>query len=436
MHRLLGILSALTLAVGLAGCFHDDDDNGEVTRSPLEPTAQLRVLHGSPDAPNVDVRVDGIAVLTDVPYKAASGYLDVPTGGINVAVNAAGTPTTVLALNNLDLPADTPFTVIAANTLANIEAIVLDDSAADPASGNLLLRVVHAAAAVPAVDVYLTAADADLGTATPAVSDASFRAGSGFLEIPGGEYRIRVTPTGTTDVVFDSGPVTLAAGAKLTVAALPSQNRIAPIDLVALTGDSAAPTLVINDNRALLRAAHLSPDAPNVDIYVDGVQVLVNVAFRDVTDYLVVESGARNVSVNLAGLPTALVEGTLALAPLSATTAAAVNFAAGIEALAITDDLTPPAAGNAHVRVIHASPDAPNVDVLVDGNLVLSDVPFKGVSDYLPVTAGAHTVRVNIAGTTTAVIGDTAVNLVEGGIYSVIAADQASSIEPIVVLDR
>ena len=52
------------------------------------------------------------------------------------------------------------------------------------------------------------------------------------------------------------------------------------------------------------------------------------------------------------------------------------------------DDSTGPAAGEARVRVVHASPDAPAVDVLVDGAEVLSDVPFRAASDYLDVAAG------------------------------------------------
>ena len=46
------------------------------------------------------------------------------------------------------------------------------------------------------------------------------------------------------------------------------------------------------------------------------------------------------------------------------------------------------AQGNALVRVVHASPDAPAVDVYVDGNKALSNVPFFTASNYLPLPAG------------------------------------------------
>ncbi|MDX1443079.1 MAG: DUF4397 domain-containing protein [Gammaproteobacteria bacterium] len=430
MKRLLTSLLATVLAFGLGGCLHDDDDDPVVT-----PTAQLRVLHGSPDAPNVDVLVNGDIVLEDVPYKGASGYLDVPTTGFDVAVNATGTDTTALALDNVELTPDTPYTVIAANSLASIEAIVLDDSVTAPAAGNLAVRVVHGAATAPAVDVYVTAADADLGAASPAVSNAAFADASGFLEIAAGEYRIRVTATGTTDVVFDSGAIDLPEGAQLTVVALPSENPVSPIELVALTGDSAAPTIELNDNRALLRAAHMSPDAPNVDVYVDGAQVLTNVPFKAVSDYLTVPSGTTNVQVTATGTTTPVIDVDLELAATSATSAIAVDFVASIEAIAPMDDLSEPAAGDAHVRVVHASPDAPNVDVLVDDAIVLTDVPFKAVSDYLPLAAGSHNIKVNATGTSTTVI-DVTLDFADGAIYTVFAANSLANIEAVRVQDN
>src|SRR5262245_55106815 len=49
---------------------------------------------------------------------------------------------------------------------------------------------------------------------------------------------------------------------------------------------------------------------------------------------------------------------------------------------------------HARLRVVHASPDAPNVDVLVDGKSVLTNVPYATASDYLTVTAGTRRIEV------------------------------------------
>ena len=92
------------------------------------------------------------------------------------------------------------------------------------------------------------------------------------------------------------------------------------------------------------------------------------------------------------------------------------------------------AADDAMVRVIHASPDAPNVDVWVDGTIVLSDVPFTAVSDYLAVPAGEHNVQVTATGSTDPVI-DADLTLKAGIAYSVAAIGPVAEISATVLTD-
>jgi hypothetical protein len=97
------------------------------------------------------------------------------------------------------------------------------------------------------------------------------------------------------------------------------------------------------------------------------------------------------------------------------------------------DDNTGPD-GQARVRVVHASPDAPPVDVLVDDAEALSGVPYLTASDYVGLADGSHNVKVNAAGTSTTVI-DADVELADGTDYTVIASGLIEAIEPIVLED-
>jgi hypothetical protein len=136
MTRTLRLLSLtlVVLALTAAGC-GDDDDSAR---------AQVRVVHGSPDAPPVDVRVDGTAVVADLPYLDDSGYLGVRAGLRNVTVNAAGTDVTVIDAD-LTLRAGQAYTVLATNYVADIEALVLEDDRSAPPAGQARLRLVHGA---------------------------------------------------------------------------------------------------------------------------------------------------------------------------------------------------------------------------------------------------------------------------------------------------
>src|SRR5262245_26542737 len=62
------------------------------------------------------------------------------------------------------------------------------------------------------------------------------------------------------------------------------------------------------------------------------------------------------------------------------------------------DDPTP--AGKARLRVVHASPDAPAVDIYARGvaTPLIDDLAYGSVSDYVEVDAGTYTLQVRPAG--------------------------------------
>ena len=79
------------------------------------------------------------------------------------------------------------------------------------------------------------------------------------------------------------------------------------------------------------------------------------------------------------------------------------------------DEIMAPEVGTANVRVTHLSPDAPNVDVWVDGAKVLENVPYLAVSSYLQLPAGPYLIQVTPTGETDPKVIDATVT-VEGGI--------------------
>lgn len=185
---------------------------------------------------------------------------------------------------------------------------------------------------------------------------------------------------------------------------------------VAACGGSDSPT-VFNAN---LRVVHASPDAPNVDVLVDNKVVLSNVPYPTASSYLTVTAATHEIKVNVAGTSTTVIDVSPTLSTGAAYTVLAVGFVSGIQALLATDDRTAPAAGNAKLRVIHAAPDAGNVDVLVNDKVVLSNVPFKAISDYLTVPAGTYDIKVNATGTSTTAI-EASASVASGGIYTAVA---------------
>lgn len=159
-----------------------------------------------------------------------------------------------------------------------------------------------------------------------------------------------------------------------------------------------------------VRVMHASPDAPAVDIFVDGSKAVTALAFPNNTGYVSLPAGSHNVKVFVSpsdGTGTPALEADLDVAANTDYTVLAVGRLSDstLALLPLQDNNATPAAGNAHVRLIHASPDAPAVDVAVSGTStkVFSNVAFKGVGTYTPVPAGSYSLDIRPAGADTVV---------------------------------
>lgn len=94
--------------------------------------------------------------------------------------------------------------------------------------------------------------------------------------------------------------------------------------------------------------------------------------------------------------------------------------------LALSTTLAFGQATQARVRVVHASPDAPAVDILVNNGKVLENLPFREYSEYLALPAGSYEFKINVTGTDTTVLTVPA-TLTAGRDYTVVAVGYAGA---------
>lgn len=439
-------LYAPALALGLlavAGCdiFESDDDN------PVVQTASFQVLHASSDAPPVNVIVDGSTIAAGADYKAGTGFTAVQAGTYTVQVDGilpAG-PAPVIGPVDLALEADTETTIIAIDNVADIAPLIITNPRTPVPVGSIRATVVHASpvaqAAAAAVDVYVTAPDADLTAAAP-LGTFSFGETLGPVEVPADTYQIRVTPADTPGtVVFDSGPQTLADGFNGIFVAVDNTTRSSsPIGVVLLDGSGAVE--ILNDGTpAALRVIHASPDAPAVDIVVnDGfTQPLVEDltfpnAAPNFTDFVEVPADDYNVKVTVANTPgTIAIDADLTLDAGVEYSVYAVGELAEIEPLVLVDDRRS-VATEAKVRILHASPNAGDVDIYVTApgtdistvDPAFTAVPFQAETGYVALDGDGgvtYTVTVTATGTTTPAIGPVDITVENGSVYTAVARD-------------
>lgn len=173
---------------------------------------------------------------------------------------------------------------------------------------------------------------------------------------------------------------------------------------------------------ARVMVVHASPDAPGVDLYVDNARVDSNLTFLESTGYVTVNAGIRNVKVTVTGTATPVIEAPVPVAANAVYSIFAIDSVATLTPLLIVDTLTTPAAGKAHVRFIHLSPDAPPVDITLEsGAVVFGNRAFSEYTSFTPLDAGTYTLQVRAAGTSTVVLTLPPVTLAAGRIYTVYA---------------
>jgi hypothetical protein len=213
MRRLVGLVAvfALLAIAAIPG----------VSRAQDAP-AQVRIMHASPDAPAVDVYVNGERVLANVPFFAVSPYLSLPAGTYSVQVTPAGAGTDQAVLSgDLEVGAGEVLTVAAIDTLANIDIGILEDDNSPTEAGTARVRVFHASPDAPAVDIKIA------GTDTAVLEGAEF-GDYAYLDVPAGTYQFDITPAGADTVVFTTPELLFLDGwvYTLTATGLLGQNNL------------------------------------------------------------------------------------------------------------------------------------------------------------------------------------------------------------------
>jgi hypothetical protein len=154
--------------------------------------------------------------------------------------------------------------------------------------------------------------------------------------------------------------------------------------VAALVSTQAAP--------ARFHVAHLSPDAPAIDVYVDNVLVESGLTFGQVGPVQTNgKSGPMTVAVRLAGTSPTAVPVLTAEVILNPGTTYIVAVANELARLQIGHYPVPTAgmvAAHGRVQVLHAIPEGPRLDVttgqavsIVDGLGYLEDPPYKDLPD-------------------------------------------------------
>ena len=172
--------------------------------------SRIRVLHASPDAPPVDIWVDGNVAISDVELGEVTDYAMLPFGRYDIGVTPTGAADPVVIDAELDLGPVRDYTVVAVDYLDSIMPLVLEDKRFMVPRNRALVRFVHASPSVDPVDIVIS------GGPT-LFTDVEFSQATPYAWVPGGSYDVEVQVAGMTALTV---PVTLENGHAYTAFAL------------------------------------------------------------------------------------------------------------------------------------------------------------------------------------------------------------------------
>lgn len=207
-----------------------------------------------------------------------------------------------------------------------------------------------------------------------------------------------------------------------------------------LAGPVAAATAP--DDAGLVRLTHLSPDTALVDVELSPFSSSETIEFSDVgygqvSDYRSLPAGSYTLSVRPDDEPQAppMVTTRVEVLGGGALTLALTGTVDSIQAAALTDDLTPPPAGQSRVRLLQGASTAQTIDVTaIDGPEIASDVAFGTATGYANVPAGPWTLQITPTGGTAQPV-TTDVVLAPGSVQTVLVLQEGDGLVARVVVD-
>lgn len=371
-----------------------DGNARETAANPAK--VDLNVLHGSPDAPAVDVVVrTGGKIVSNAAYGDFTPYLSVDPGVYYLDVKPAGSNAIVQTFKaDLSGLGGKALRVFASGLLNGTPGFGLFAALADgtvvelPATPVARVQVIHNSAS-PTVDVW--ANDGLL------IDNFVYRTATPFIFVPAG-VDINL------GVALDTS--TSAASSLATFPVKLENGKTYIVTASGLVGDPGTPfTLVVNaDGRETasdtgkvdIAVLHGSTNAPAVDVDAAFVanNVITNLAYGSFTPYLGLTPDKYDLAIRVAGNPNVVASFRADLSGLKG--AAAYVFASGVlggnpafglfAALPGGAVLELPLTPTARVQVLHNSPQ-PTVDLYAGNTLLLNDFAFRTATPYIDFPA-------------------------------------------------
>lgn len=193
--RYFTLLFVLVISSVLIGCVDDDDDD------PLPPAAFVYFYHGSPDAPGLDLYVDGRKINTNpLNYNEIIPYQPFFIGERDFRFTAPNAVNSLLD-SAISFEVDKTYSIFISDLLSDLTTLVLEDDWENPTVNNAKIRFVHLSPDAGKIEVEIA------GIKTPFGETSEFLEASDFVNITNGVFDFSVKSATNNETLVSANAV-------------------------------------------------------------------------------------------------------------------------------------------------------------------------------------------------------------------------------------
>jgi hypothetical protein len=274
--------------------------------------SQIRAVHLSPDAPSIDIYINGSSTPTTagLGFGGASAVVTVPSGTVRMKVTLGGIPQLVVFDADVSVPESTRIDVLALNKITSPEASTITlPLGASTSPDSAYIRLVAASPDAPPLDLAII----DTAGVPHSFSDADFKSQTPFFAIPKGRF-IAEARSGTTLLLRVAGTVPPGEHGTIFVSGLLADLKLRLLNET--QGAQQIPMQILEPPvvpaPTHIRFANILPDSlggepANAGLVVGGTPLFDGVSPRSATAIALHDSGSFPLAIALPGTTTSTV---------------------------------------------------------------------------------------------------------------------------------
>lgn len=158
---------------------------------------------------------------------------------------------------------------------------------------------------------------------------------------------------------------------------------------------------------SFIRFLHTSPNAPNLDIYIDDKKAVSNLIYGSLAGYAALQADLHKIDTYLAGQTTnPILSTTTTLIGDNFTTMAITGVLPNLQYRVYKDRSESIPNNESYIRFVHLSSNAPAVDIVTEaGETLFSTITFGRTEQYKRINPGIYKLNVRASGTPNVILG-------------------------------